>query len=146
MPFLKLLSILLQVFALMGTPLYINFYSNDSSAAFLSMSRIMFGVLCFLPLFMLAQIVVCLVKHSASLANKRILLPFQRMISWIGIVFYLWILVFCVTMNFIDLWHFGISAYRNFPISLSFSIYFSSILEIHMSVVKLRDCSCRPCD
>ena len=130
MAFARIVSIVLQLFVLIGSPLYVNFYATESSIAFLSMSRILYGMFCFVPVFLLAQTIVWLVDHSASFGGKNVLASFDRVVVWSGLLYYAGVIVFCAVVNVVDLYNFGACAYKHFPVSLGLAIYFSSALEV----------------
>ena len=125
-------SMLLFIFVIVGTPMYVNFYGSDASLAFLSMSRVITLIVFFMPLFLLAQLIVCAfcrLMLSAGLKGGK-LLVLKRLINFGGACIYGLLIGYCATRNVLDYLIHGHVAYRNFPISLGVATYLSLALEV----------------
>ena len=64
-------SVLLFIFVIVGSPMYVNFYGSDASLAYLSMSRVITLIACFMPLFLLAQLIVSALCRLMSSAGSK---------------------------------------------------------------------------
>ena len=124
-------SVLLFIFVIVGSPMYVNFYGSDASLAFLSMSRVITLIACFMPLFLLAQLIVsalCRLMSSAGSKGGKFL-SLKRLINSGGACIYGLLIVYCAIWNMADFLIHGSAAYRNFPISLGVATYLGLALE-----------------
>ena len=122
----------LFIFVIIGSPLYVNFYGSDASLAFLSMWRAIALIVYFMPLFLLAQLVVsafCRLMLSAGSKGGKFL-SLKRLINFGGACIYGMLIVCCAIWNVEDFLTHGSAAYGNFPISLGIAIYLGLALEV----------------
>ena len=128
----------LLMVAVVGLPFYVNFYSSESSKAFLSIAWVITCVAYFMPLFLVTQLIVSVTFHFTKKGKCGTIIGLlKQLINIVGFCFYVTAIGCCVFWNVADFLEFGFDAYENFPMSLGLSIYVGLSLEVSRLVLQI---------